>query len=202
MSDDHTNHAHIWRDLVPVWLETASSQPQATPLAIGNKSERELLEEMLVEVRRLSDDAHKTEAEWLQNMANKCAALLELFLVRSEHPITDADPLNLAMLFYEYGRLTMPSSERDLALSSTARHHVASVKRHKNGSGRGGNKGGRTNQENAAKRMAEGKRRYDRLVAAGIPERNAPSRVASEMGVTAQVVRTWRKAGWKNKTKE
>lgn len=198
MADDKFNYnrAHIWGELIPVWLDTASSQPQAAPLHIGNQSEHDLLTDMLLEVQKLSNDAKEAEAGWSEQMARKCEALIELFLAESESPITDADPLNLAMLFYEYGRLTMPSSLRDLALSNTARHHVASVQKTKGGNSEGGKKGGGTNKEAAVERRAEAKRTWDGFVATGTPKHELASKVARRVGVTAHAVRAWHRRGW------
>ncbi|MGP9533096.1 hypothetical protein [Halomonas sp. AOP42-E1-30] len=192
-NDDDINRAHIWPDLVPVWIDTAATQQQIAPIHIGNQSEHELLKGMLNEVRRLTIEGNKFEKEWSGQIARKCTALIELFLAQSKTPITDADPLNLAILFYEYGRLTMPSSLRDLALSNTARHHVATVKKHKSGSGEGGHKGSITKKSAAAERKAKAKKIWDSLSA---PERNRASIVASRIGVTPKTIREWRKAGW------
>ncbi|MDP3535718.1 MAG: hypothetical protein Q8S08_10050 [Halomonas sp.] len=192
-NDDNINRAHIWPNLVPIWIETASTQQQVAPIHIRNQSEQELLEGMLNEVRQLTSEDNKLEEDWNGQVARKCVALLELFLNQSKTPITDADPLNLAILFYEYGRLTMPSSLRDLALSNTARHHVATVKKHKSGSGKGGHKGGITKKSAAAERKAKAREIWDSLSA---PERNRASIVANRIGVTPKAIREWRKAGW------
>jgi len=193
-NDDDINRAHIWPDLVPVWIDTAATQQQIAPIHIGNQSEHELLKGMLNEVRRLTIEGNKFEKEWSGQIARKCTALIELFLAQSKTPITDADPLNLAILFYEYGRLTMPSSLRDLALSNTARHHVATVKKHKKSSGKGGQKGAIPKKNASAERKAKAKEIWDSL---SIPERNRASIVASRIGITPKRIREWRRAGWK-----
>lgn len=195
--DDQLNRAHIWPGLVPVWLETATNQRQVAPINIGNQSEKELLTNMLIEVQKLTREDKQLETEWNGQMARKCEATLEYFLARSEYPITDAAPLGLAMLFYEYGRLTMPSLLRDTALNNTARHHVASVKKHKNSSGEGGKKSAVPKKSDSAARKAKAKMMMDELLASGKSERDTSSIIAKRMGVTPKTVRTWRKAGWK-----
>lgn len=78
-NDDDINRAHIWPDLVPVWIDTAATQQQIAPIHIGNQSEHELLKGMLNEVRRLTIEGNKFEKEWSGQIARKCTALIELF---------------------------------------------------------------------------------------------------------------------------
>lgn len=102
--------AYLWPELVPKWIETALNEPRVSTISIGTQTEKELLNKMLEEVNLLCSEEELLEQDHARSMAKKCKALLELFISRSEEPITDAAPLNLAVLFYEYGRLTMPSS--------------------------------------------------------------------------------------------
>ncbi|WP_136254458.1 hypothetical protein [Onishia niordana] len=208
MADDKmVNRAHIWTELVPVWLDAASSDTRAAPLKFSNDSEQDILAVMLTEVRRLMRDDGEYETEWRGQVARKCEALIEFFLAQSEQPVSDADPLNLAILFYKYGQLTMVSDQAHLALGNTARHHVATEGKRRAGNSEGGGKSGKTRQEEADQRKRVAKEIWEAFTRAGRQEHGLPQLVQDRLEghaihVSVDTVARWaREGGWRKKSK-